>query len=508
LYDDLHRELLDINRDKSFPEWTWRDLPVGRYCAYDMGLAFKTNPAEAINRNQDKFVNELKNSIVILESIISFVQKKEPVAVIFHNGLYSANRPSWEWLKERNILGLDVRNSTNVKHRDTRYSVTKTLAPVFRNEFGSAWNEVKANSLNDNECNEVFDFINSSINGGSVFSYGAPMRKFSVQKKETDVLGNNDSKTFRVLVVFNSLDERSTAQFCMINNSEVFVNIDDLLKFSLDVAKLCPNIYFTFRLHPRMFADHRNSRKSPDLQVLEKLLLNLPPNVEVVKPSRITTSVYDQAKKSNMVISFGSSAGAILSAFGYEVVLGEENYDWGHPREIYTRTFKDRDVDGLSNYISQRHSISNLESTRLATQKFAFRYINFSFFIMTNNAGLGLDKFIDANLKSNKLQKFLKIFAIMVHPKIFFNSMKKISLSLFFAKINLNWLKVYFDTIYKLLMRSEKNRSDFWSLLIKDPLHECNNLLLKEYLSSRENIAGIIHEDKLIERVDNLKENK
>jgi hypothetical protein len=127
---------------------------------------------------------------------------------------------------------------------------------------------------------------------------------------------------------------------------------------------------------------------------------------------------------------------------------------------------------------------------------------------MTNNAGLGLDKFIDANLKSNKLQKFLKIFAIMADPKIFFNSMKKISLSLFFAKINLNWLNVYFDTIYKLLMRSEKNRSDFWSLLIKDPLQECNNLLLKEYLSRRENIAGIIHEDKLIEKLDNLIENK
>ena len=136
LYDDLPRELLDLNQDKSFSEWTWRDLPVGRYCAYDMGLEFKTNPAEAITRNQSRFVSDLKNSIVILESVISFVQNKQPVAVIFHNGLYSANRPSWEWLRERNILALDVRNSTNEKHRDTRYHVTQTLAPIFNNEFG------------------------------------------------------------------------------------------------------------------------------------------------------------------------------------------------------------------------------------------------------------------------------------------------------------------------------------------------------------------------------------
>ena len=504
LYDDLPRELLDLNQDKSFSEWTWRDLPVGRYCAYDMGLEFKTNPAEAITRNQSRFVSDLKNSIVILESVISFVQNKQPVAVIFHNGLYSANRPSWEWLRERNILALDVRNSTNEKHRDTRYHVTQTLAPIFNNEFGNTWDQVKANRLNENESNEVFDFINSAIDGRSFLSYSAPLSNLSASKRDTDILEKNESRTLRVLVVFNSMDERSTTQFCLINESEVFANIDDLVKLSLEVAKLCPSVDFSFRMHPRMSGDHRNPQRSPDLKKIEDLLSNSPPNVQVVIPTITTVSIYDQAKRSDMVISFGSSAGVILSALGFEVVLGEENYDWGNPKEIYTKTFKNGDVDGLSNYISQRHSILNLGTRRLKTQNFAFRYINFSLFIMTSNAGLKLDIFTEENLKPNKLRKFLRIFTIIIKTGIFYDSMKKTSLSLFFAKINLDWLKIYFHTIYELLMRREKSKSKFWSLLIRDPLHECNNLLLKEYLSLRENIDEIIHEERLIKRVDNL----
>jgi len=504
LYDDLPRELLDSNQDRSFSEWTWRDLPVGRYCAYDMGLAFKTNPAEAITKNQSRFVSDLKNSVVILESVISFVQNKQPVAVIFHNGLYSANRPSWEWLKERNILALDVRNSANEKHRDTRYSITKTLAPIFDSEFGSTWDQVKANRLNENESNEVFDFINSSINGKSFIAYSAPLSKLSASKRDTDILENNESRTLRVLVVFNSMDERSSTQFCLINESEVFVNIDDLVELSLEVAKLCPNIDFTFRMHPRMSGDHRNPQRSPDLKKIEELLSNSPPNVEVVKPTITTTSIYDQAKRSDMVISFGSSAGAILSALGFEVVLGEENYDWGNPKEIYTRTFKDRDVEGLSNYISQRQSILNLGSRRLETQNFAFRYINFSLFVMTSNAGLELDILTEGNLKRNRLRKFFRMFTMIIKTGIFYDSIKKTSVSFSFTKINFDWLKIHYHTIYQLSMRREKSKSKFWSLLIKDPLHECNHLLLKEYLSSREDINEIIHEERLIKRVDNL----
>lgn len=503
-YDDLPKELLDLNQDKSFSEWTWRDLPVGRYCAYDMGLEFKTNPAEAITRNQSRFVSDLKNSVMILESVISFVQNKQPIAVIFHNGLYSANRPSWEWLKERKMLALDVRNSTNEKHRDTRYSITKTLAPIFDNEFGNTWDQVKANRLNENESNEVFDFINSSINGKLFISYSAPLSKLSTSKRDTAIRENNESRTFRVLIVFNSMDERSTTQFCLINESEVFVNIDDLVKLSLEVAKLCPNVDFTFRMHPRMSGDHRNPQRSPDLQKIEELLLDSPPNVQVVKPTRTTASIYDQARKSDMVISFGSSAGAILSALGFEVVLGEENYDWGHPKEIYSKTFKDGDVEGLSSYISQCHSILNLGSRRLETQNFAFRYINFSLFILTINAGLELNILTEENLKSNKLQKILKIFTIIIKTGILYDLIKKTRLSLFFAKINFDWLKIYFHTIYELVNRRKKSKSKFWSLLIKNPLHDYNDLLLKEYLSSRENIDEIIYEERLIKRLDNL----
>ena len=395
-FSDLWHSVEFENEGRELLNWEWRGMPVGKFAAYDVSLNWKTHPYEAIKIDKQRFLDDLRNSIVILENVVKLAEEVNLDAIVLHNGLYSSNRATWEWAKQKRIPILDIRNVANQKYRDNRYTVFDTLSEKFYPRIADFWEIRREIALNRNQCQETFDYILSHLRNRTPFSYSSSISKSLNNRKDSKV-GSRGS----VLVIFNSLDERRTAQFCGLNLDERYVFVNELIEFCLKIAKRCKDIDFVFRLHPRMYANHRDQIESIDVKETDRLLSDVPKNVFVDKARQNTNSIYDLAERAHLILSFGSSAGLILSAIGHKVVLGASEFDWWNPREIYAKSINGLEVEEMAQYLESQFKENNTNFSR-KHQIYALRFLFFSQFSLSTDEGIGniVSTFKDVNHKN------------------------------------------------------------------------------------------------------------
>lgn len=164
-----------INNLDSFElkNFTWRDLPVGRYAAYELSLENKVDAEDIYELQPQGIKNSILNSVLILEDIIGINKKNKLEAIVFGNTLYSMNRPSYIWAKFNRIKTIDLMNTSSVVNRNTHYQISKDSYPSFANSKLKGWEYVKNSFLSEHEYQFVRNHLKAELLNRTIRPYSA-----------------------------------------------------------------------------------------------------------------------------------------------------------------------------------------------------------------------------------------------------------------------------------------------------------------------------------------------
>jgi hypothetical protein len=153
--------------------------------------------------------------------------------------------------------------------------------------------------------------------------------------------------------------------------TSVFDGQFEWIAFLLAFAARRSDLHFIIRLHPRMFPNKRDNVQSPVVEQLMVLLENAPANVSLNLPSD-QVSLYDVMQIVDVLLSYRSSVGAELAAFGIPVVVPANSDFFTYPEEI---NLIGRSRDDYAAKIDQAIAEGwSIENTRRSFRWFAFLF--------------------------------------------------------------------------------------------------------------------------------------
>jgi len=445
----------------------WNNLPAGRFACYELALNLKCEPENVPIIAKEKYQETLAASITVLEKIKKMCAEKKVSAAIFHNGLSAINRLSWEWCKSQGIITIDILNVSHRNYRDSKYYLNTNLWPLFSHSKSGVWDKVKELNLNLHEDLFVQSYFNSELMQGGVKGYGIG-RKTGNSTNKTE-----ESNEFVALFLFNSTDERKTARYMFINSETILESVLDHFKLAKQIAANNPTVKFIFRIHPRMGNAH-DDNESPQLREILKFLSDSTSNVKVVLPER-QISLQESIQSSDIVLSFGTTAGLLASAAGLPVVLCSRDNDWNFPKDIYfvPEDFTEFEITQLINVVLSKNFDRGEIEKRV---KYAWRAINF------------LHNWLSLDFEQKRLGKGEKLF-LMFRSKIWFKLGKTIAIDFesYALRIRLKYLKIALHTLFSLQVEVPKSRvSVVWRHLIVNDEATVEDLLVNTYLQDRQ----------------------
>lgn len=445
----------------------WNNLPAGRFACYELALNLKCEPENVPILAKEKYQETLAASITVLEKIKEVCAEKEVSAAIFHNGLSAINRLSWEWCKTQGISTIDIQNVSHMNYRDTKYYLNTYLWPLFSHSKSGLWDKVKELNLNLQEDSFVQSYLNSELIEGGIKNYGIGRSMGNATNK------TEQSSEFVALFLFNSTDERKTARYMLINSETSLESVLDHFKLAKQIAASNPMIKFIFRIHPRMGKAHE-SNESTQLGEIIEYLSDSSSNVKVDLPER-QVSLQESIQSSDIVFSFGTTAGLLASAAGLPVVLCSRDNDWNFPKDIYfvPKDFTELEITQLMNVVLS----NNFDKQEIERRKkYAWRTINY------------LHNWLSLEFKQKKLGKSEKVL-LMFRLKSWykFRRAKAIDFDGDVLRMRLKYFKIALHTLFNLQVEPPKSRvSVVWRHLIDNDDATVEDLLVKTYLQDRQ----------------------
>ena len=445
----------------------WNNLPAGRFACYELALNLKCEPENVPIIAKEKYQETLAASITVLEKIKEICAEKKVSAAIFHNGLSAINRLSWEWCKSQGIITIDIMNISHLNYRNSKYYLNTNLWPLFSHSKSGVWDKVKEFNLNLHEDLFVQSYLDSELMLGGIKNYGIGRKTGNATNK------SEDSNEFVALFLFNSTDERKTARYMLINSETILESVLDHFKLAKQIAANNPTVKFIFRIHPRMGKAHDDS-ESPQLREILKFLSDSTSNVKVVLPER-QISLQESIQSSDIVLSFGTTAGLLASAAGLPVVLCSRDNDWNFPKDIYfvPEDFTEFEITQLINVVLSKNFDRGEIEKRV---KYAWRAINF------------LHNWLSLDFEQKRLGKREKLF-LMCRSKIWFKLGKTIAIDFesYALRSRLKYLKIALHTLFSLQAEVPKSRvSVVWRHVIVNDDATVEDLLVKTYLQDRQ----------------------
>jgi len=172
----------------------------------------------------------------------------------------------------------------------------------------------------------------------------------------------------------SSSDERVAAEAIGVqfpDTSCIFPTQVEWIQALIAYAKQHEELCFIVRVHPRNFPNKRESVKSAQAEILEKVLMNLPDNVRVNWPAD-AISLYDLAEIGDVILNGWSNAGKEMSLLGLPVVLYSAELVTSYPSSV---NYVGAGLDDYFRKIEQALADGwNFENIRRAYRWCAFEY--------------------------------------------------------------------------------------------------------------------------------------
>lgn len=358
----------------SWPDLMVDDVPLGRYAAYEFLLNNKLAGTTIPEALWDLYLDQLRNAVITYRVAQRIIAEQRPTHVVVFNRLYSVNHAFCAAADQAGIPTYTLQGGGHITRRAetmTMYSGSQSLAEVFQSD---AWKSYRSTPIGPGEVALVGEHFSGLLEGSSAFAYSSA---FEASQPETlrAKFGIAPDQTV-LLVPLSSEDEINAARLAdalpqSSGQVSVFDGQFEWITFLLDYARDRNDLHFIIRLHPRMFPNKRDNVQSPIVDELMKLLDDSPANVSLNLPSD-QVSLYDVMQIVDVLLSYRSSVGAELAAFGIPVVVPANADFFTYPEEINLIGASRADyVTKVELAISQGWS---LENSRRAFRWFAFLF--------------------------------------------------------------------------------------------------------------------------------------
>lgn len=358
----------------SWTELVIDGVPLGRYAAYEFLLNYKlvgTNIPPAL---WPQYLDQLRNAIIVFRVAQRMIAEHKPTRVIVFNRLYSVNHAFCAAADQAGVATYTLQGGGHITRRAetmTMYRGSQSLAEVFRTE---AWKKYQSEPIGEAEVSLVGEHFSGLLEGSSAFAYSSA---FEASQPETLRAKFSVAPGRTVLLVpLSSEDEINAARLAdalpaSSGQSSVFEGQFEWIAFLLAFAAQRSDLHFIIRLHPRMFPNKRDNVQSPVVEQVMTLLENAPANVSLNLPSDLV-SLYDIMQIVDVLLSYRSSVGAELAAFGIPVVVPANADFFTYPEEI---NLIGRSPDDYVAKIDQAITAGwSIENTRRSFRWFAFLF--------------------------------------------------------------------------------------------------------------------------------------
>jgi hypothetical protein len=376
--EQADRDLAEALVSSATPE-NWTDIavdgvPIGRYAAYEFLLNHKLVGTNIPQSLFGLYLDQLRNAIIVHAVSVRLIERERPTHVLVYNRLYAMNHAFCAAAEAEGIPTYTLQGGGHITRRAetmTMYRDSKSLADAFRS---AAWKSYQASPIGPDEVALVGEHFSGLLEASSAFAYSSAFAASDPAVLRARFSLGTDRPV--LLIPMSSEDEINAAMLADAlpeTNGQVtlFDGQFEWIHYLLDFAAERPDLQFLLRVHPRMFPNKRESVRSPVVDELMELLSGRPSNVSVNLPTD-EISLYDIMQVVDVVLSYRSSVGAELAAFGIPVVVPSNADFFTYPEEInLVGSTRDEYAAKIAQALEAGWS---LENSRRAFRWFAFLF--------------------------------------------------------------------------------------------------------------------------------------
>jgi hypothetical protein len=302
------------------------------------------------------------------------IAEYQPTHVMVYNRLYAVNHAFCVAAERAGVPTYTLQGGGHVTRRGetlTMYRDSHSLANAFKSQ---AWKRYQSSPVGREEVALVGEHFSGLLEGSSAFAYSSAFEA-SDPAVLRERFGIPVGKPV-LLIPMSSEDEVNAARLAdalprSSGQATLFDGQFEWIRFLLDFARTHSDLHFVLRLHPRMFPNKRDNVRSPIVDELMELISEHPGNVSLNLPSD-SVSLYDLMQVVDAVLSYRSSVGAELAAFGIPVVVPSNADFFTYPEEInLVGTTRVEYAEKIEQAIREGWSIEN---SRRAFRWFAFLF--------------------------------------------------------------------------------------------------------------------------------------
>lgn len=345
-------------------------IPVGRYALYEFLINHKKDSVVLTEAEWQRFQPELTNALYSFYGCRRLLDQHRPDRVMVYNSFYSVNHVCCELAAQRGIPHYFIHAGNNLANRMQTLFVTRgyTIASWNRNPN---WNIYREIPCSPGLLSTVTEHLLALFSGLDVFAYSAPLASKAHDLKAK--FGVRPGQKV-LMATMSSTDERVAAEAIGVQFPDTecqFPTQVEWVSALIDFARGRPDLCLILRVHPRNFPNRRETVKSAQAEVLEKLLQDLPDNVHVNWPAD-NISIYDLAEIVDVILNGWSNAGKEMSLLGLPVVLYSPNLVTSHPSSLnYVGATGDEYFSKIDQALADGWSFENI---RKAYRWCAFEY--------------------------------------------------------------------------------------------------------------------------------------
>jgi hypothetical protein len=335
----VHSILDQINKDN----WSIFQLDgdfVGKLASYEFLLRNKIVSSSIPDELWGELESDISQYLFTYFLALDWLNKSEYRFVGVYNFLYGVNRAFVAAANKLKIETFSIQGNGYLYNIHNRYMIYPTNNEYWYLNKSKKWSSYKDSPIKMLSALRIFRHLNYMISAKSVFTYSLPAGSHSA-KRTRYKLGIPDGKQIYLLTT-SSADELFAFGFVgLLNdnykNSNLFESTKEWILKTVEIFATQPEKILLIRLHPREFANKRDSVNSNAGADLFELLstMEMPKNVIVNTPED-EVSLYDLAPLTELLINSTSTVGLEFTALGIPSICVSPTTISAYPPEIST----------------------------------------------------------------------------------------------------------------------------------------------------------------------------
>lgn len=338
-------EHLQALTQENLINFTIDGIDIGRVTLYQMLLEHKKNAVSFSDLEWQRVLVDMGNSLRSYYAGKKAFDIINPDAVIVYNSLYSVNHVVCKIAQKKNVTQYFLHAGGNLATRLETMILAKNNGFEYYDNLLKRWHDFKHLPSTKQLISSVKNHLLCVMNASTLFSYSVGVKESNVDIRKYFSIQKHQKV---LLATMSSNDERFVSELAGVYKPPKNVLFQDQqawLTAVIEYVKDRPDLLLVIRVHPREFANRRESVVSDSYRNLRKYLIDLPDNIKINWPDD-NISLYQLAQEIDVCLNAWSSAGKELSALGIPVVIYSKEiqvypYDinyLGETKEAYFET--------------------------------------------------------------------------------------------------------------------------------------------------------------------------